>query len=191
MGIDDMLYGIFYNSFYTITEIISKVLLYFKYDNVNVVRETLIVDHSDMDIKIISVESVDHNNNYDYDNIQNYLRHHIVDPKHNFYKTHYNNPVFITFKYINKHYKICLKSMSSTHMDHYEIEETPRILYAIVKNHTETNVTDKIKEYHGNTKNFYSHIPDIITDLYYLLGHEGELHIFDMMGNDEITNLKK
>ncbi len=155
---------------------------YFCFINRSHINPIIITDE---DISIVSINPSE--NIKSTENILNYLRHNILGLDCTFEKEEYKKPVAITFKYLNKNYKICLKSLSCNNKDHGVICETPKILSALIG---ENDVTDLIKEFHGTTRNFYVHIPDAVSDLFYLLGQEGELHIYNTMGKYEMYNLQ-
>ena len=144
-------------------------------------------------IRIIEIYD---NNNHSLNtkDIQNYLEHHILtnkDIKNNFNNITFDNPIHIKFIHSNNIYKICLNGMTCTKEQHKNIISTPKFLSAVLKNdNNEIYVTDELSEYHGPNKNYFSHIPDAISSLKYLLGNKkGELHTYDMMGNSNIIKL--
>lgn len=140
--------------------------------------ESLIV--SDNDIKILSV-----NTDIDNDNLVKYLRHHILHSSDTFETIYFKKPIFVRFKYMNETYQICLAKLESTKDCHLDIVSNPKYLSAVVNN--EIHITDKIKELHGPTKNFFNHIPDAISDFSVLLAeHSGKLETFNMFGEQKV-----
>ena len=122
------------------------------------------------------------------DNIENaykYLKHHILYTDDTFDKIYFDNPIFIKFKYMNECYTICVQKFESTYTTHLNIIKEPKLLSAVVydKNDNEINITDKAREIHGHTRNFYEHIPDVITDRSIIFNFKGKLNTYDMMGN--------
>jgi len=152
--------------------------------------ESLIV--SDSSIQIINT-NIQLNEN-EIDNIRNYLHHHILYTDHTFHPTYFNNFLHVKFKYQNEMYQICLTKLESTKNEHLDVISTPKYLSAvIISDEGEHCITDTIKEFHGHTKNFFKHIPDTIHDLSIILKdhkkYNSKLHTFDMMGNNQITDL--
>lgn len=140
----------------------------------------------------ISIIEVETNNVIDYENLINYLNHHILLDNSVFYKQNFVRPIFVKFKYMGEIYKICLKKLESKNNQHKSIDKNPKILSAVLlKDENEIDITDTLKEFHGNDKNYFSHISDAISDLSYLLDSDGELHVYDMIGNINKYNIKK
>jgi hypothetical protein len=94
---------------------------------------------------------------------------------------YFPEPVAITFKFMNESYTMCVDKFESTNKDHAEVVKQPGILSASIVE-DDTDVTSKLREIHGHTKNYYMHIPDTVKDLS-IIGREKTLHIYDMMGN--------
>jgi len=152
---------------------------------------------SDYNISIISVNNYSTEINIaSNENILNYLKHHILHTNDYFEFIIFTKPLFVRFSFRNQIYQICLKGLQSIKEDQTAIKTTPKYLSAIFnsdENENEYNVTEKILEFHGPTKNFFNHIPDAISDLTILmnfnLNHKGKLHTFDMMGCTNIYEL--
>jgi hypothetical protein len=145
-------------------------------------------DKKNNDISIIEVET---NNIIDYKNLIDYLKHHILFDNSVFYKQYFVRPIFVKFKHSGQIYKICLKKLECKNNQHTFIEKSPKILSAIVKKDCEIDITETLKEFHGNNKNYFKHIPDAVSDLSYLLSHDGELYVYDMAGNINKYDIKK
>ena len=144
-------------------------------------RESLIV--TDTDIKILETTLEDSKN------LLNYLRHHIMYTDDTFENIYFEDPIFVKFKYLNETYQICLKKLESTKDDHAEIIKNPPPLVATIRDPSDSDkvthdITEKLRELHGSTKNFFKHIPDAEHELSDILKeHSGkELHVFDAMG---------
>ena len=162
-----------YTIYVFILDIIDRILkLFEKCDK----YESIIVD----DNGIVIVEIIPNIDSY---NVTRYLKNHILLEDISFVP--YDYPVVVKFKYLDKIYKIHLNQLRSSKDDHTEIIESPKILLATLG---DEDVTETIREYHGNTQNFYAHIPDVANPLELLLE---DLHIYDMMGNNTINKLKK
>lgn len=145
---------------------------------------------------LIFIIEIEHKNeeNINCDNILKYLNHHILLQKSIFYVQYFKKPIIVKFKYMGNVYRICLKKMECKNDQHSTINKNPKILSAFIKkDNNEIDVTDILKEFHGNNKNYFAHIPDsinVITELSYLLKHEGELEIYDMIGNINKYDIK-
>lgn len=165
----------------------NKLALYFYSKPANV--ESLIPEDC---IRIIEI-SDDHNHGLSEEELCNYLEHHLDSdgPEPNFTKITFEHPVKIRFKHGNEIYSMCLKGMTSTRDDHKEIQTTPKYLSAVIRHgDDEICVTNRIREFHGHSKNFFDHIPDVISDLNVLLNDcEGQLHTYDMMGSSKVHDL--
>ncbi len=155
--------------------------------------ESLIPEENIRIIEIID----DHDHGITEDELCRYLEHHIeLEGPDNFDKKTFEHPVTVRFKYRNEIYSMVLKGMTSTKDDHKEIKKTPKCLSAIIRytdsqgKTNESCVTERIREFHGHSKNFFDHIPDVISDLDILLkGYKGQLHTYDMMGNTKVVEL--
>lgn len=154
--------------------IYTQDLFYKRVEN----QESIIYQETD-DITLLEVSE----DTVDKANILKYLNNNIRNIDDTFFEDIFKNPVKIKFKYRGKTCRMCLTKLESTHGDHTEIEETPRILSASIN---DVDFTDIIEEYHGNTKNFYRHIPDTMHDISYLINEVGELHVYDTMGDYKV-----
>lgn len=149
------------------------------------------------DISIIDVVSSEYDNEViNYDNIKNYLNHNILFYDSVFYKQYFHKPITVKFEHSGQIYRICLKKLECKNNQHSCIYKNPKILSAsIIKNDNEIDneidITDTLKEFHGNNKNYFAHIPDVISDLSYLLNHDGKLYVYDMIGNINKYNISK
>ena len=168
-------------------EFLNIILNFFDYRTTDIQnKHSLIIDN--YDIEILNIETETETDHIDIENIKNYLNHHILLKDHMFKTQYFEKPIFVNFSYMNETYRICLKNMVHTNDNHEDIIKKPKILSAILKTHQdEHDVTDIIRQYHGNNKNFFKHIPDAINDLSFLLDRHGELHTYDMLGNIEKT----
>ncbi len=103
----------------------------------------------------------------------------------------FDEPLIVRFKYQNEIYQLCINQMKCKNIDHSVSVKDPKILSAVVKNKEEEKcITEQLVELHGPDRNFFSHIPDAISEKSILLkDHKGELHTFDMMGNKHIYRL--
>ncbi len=174
---------IVYDSIYRFIEIVTGMIVYTRlvfYPLKN--TESIIVQDTD---EIIILETSD--NNADKKNILLYLNNNIRNTDDVFDKEIFREPIKIRFIYKGKTYRICLTKLESSKIDHSEIQEESKILLASIN---DTDITDIIKEYQGNTRNFYAHIPDAIYDLSYLINLEGKLHIYNTMGTYNMHVLK-
>jgi hypothetical protein len=144
-------------------------------------------EKTDNDISIIEVET---NDIIDYENLINYLKHHILLDDSIFYNQYFVRPIFVKFRHSGQIYRICLKKLESKSNDHTLIKKDPKILSAVINNNYEIDITDTLREFHGNNKNYFEHIPDAISDLSCLLWYDGELHVYDMVGNISKYNIK-
>lgn len=138
----------------------------------------------------------------DKQNLIAYLKHHIMYTNDKFHPMYFfDEPLVIRFKYRKETYKICLKQLESKNTDHSVIAKEPKILYGVLKTHSEDEgkqITDELNEFHGPERNFFKHIPDTISELSilskYLENFENnelhkELHTFDMVGNQKVYRL--
>lgn len=141
----------------------------------------IINDTNDITILEISDDKVDRLN------ILRYLNNNIKHTNDAFYKEVFDSPIRVKFEYLGRIYRICLSKIETSNNEHTEIEEIPKILSATVE---DTDITEIVREYHGHTKNFYKHIPDVIYDLSYILELDGDLHTYDTMGNYNVYVLK-
>lgn len=138
------------------------------------------------------IEILESNKDIDLDNIIKYLKHHIMYTDDNFHKLYFiDEPLIIRFKYQNEIYQMCLKQLECNNTDHSVIKKESKCLSAIVKLNDDDDdgicITDKFVEFHGPERNFFTHIPDCITDFSIILkDYKGKLCIFDMMGNQQI-----
>lgn len=142
--------------------------------------------------RIRIIEIIDkHNHNITEDELSNYLEHHLDEKPADFTKKEFKHPIIVRFKYQNEIYSMCLKSMKYTRNEHKEIKPTPKYLSAIIRHgDDEICVTQRIREFHGHSKNFFDHIPDVENDLKKLLeNHKGDLYTYDMMGNSNKIKL--
>jgi len=138
---------------------------------------------SDENINIIEITPPQESD----ENIYLYLRHHILHTQDVFEKTYFEQPVFVKFKYLNETYRICLSKLESSSDDHLEITKSPRLLWAAVD---QKDVTDKLREFHGPSRNFFNHIPDAITDISHILApNKGKLHTYDIMGKNKVIDI--
>ena len=140
-------------------------------------------------IRIINIETL--GSEISEEDLTNYLEHHLNEAEPNFEKVEFDNPIYVRFKYLNEIYQMCLNGLQSTRDEHKPFKTTPKYLSAVIKhNGDEMCVTEKIREFHGHSRNFFDHIPDVVNDLNFLLkDHQGELHTFDMMGNVSVHKL--
>lgn len=146
--------------------------------------DSFIIEKNDIEILNLSRET-------DIINATKYLRHHIMYTEDNFHPMYFfGKHLLIRFKYRNEIYQICLKQMESKNTDHSVSMKEPKILSAVMKfceneENKEKYVTEQLVEFHGPNRNFFKHIPDTTLDFSILLGIDnGELNIFDMMGNN-------
>lgn len=169
---------VFNNILYTFVYYISC----FRRKNNNKVEvESLIVSNPEI-ILIETSEDVDSNN------LLKYLRHNIMYTDDTFDITYFEKPIFVRFKYLNETYQICLTRLESTKDCHSDIIGTPKYLSAVIND--EVHITEKMRELHGHTKNFWSHIPDSISDFSVLFNpYKGKLHTFDMIGQNKIIEI--
>lgn len=145
------------------------------------------------EITIISVSDSE----VDLINLQNYLNHNILHTDDVFYNVEkFPKPIMIKFKYCGEVYRLCLKSLKSKKHEHNEVVKQPRYLSVVVKNgETEIeNITERMTEFHGNTRNFFDHIPDSVFDFSLVFDdmriEDGySIHTYDMSGNEEIIKL--
>jgi len=149
--------------------------------------DSFIVTKNDIEILDITKE-------IDKDNLNKYLRHHIMCTDDIFHPMYFfDGPLLVRFKYQNEIYQICLKQLESKNTDHTMTNKEPKFLSAVIKIHENDQgkcITEKLVELHGPDRNFFNHIPDTISDLPILLkDYRGKLHIFDMMGNQKIHEL--
>ncbi len=147
---------------------------------------SFIVTENDIDIITLSKEEIDK------ENILNFLKHHIIYTDDKFYPMYFfNEPLIIRFKYQNEVYKICLNKLENERKEHLQIIRGPKILSAFIKNgNDEEYITDEIIELHGPNRNFFSHIPDVESDISIILKkYKGNLYTFDMMGKHVIYDL--
>jgi hypothetical protein len=138
------------------------------------------------------IEILETNKSIDEKNVQNYLNHHILYTDDKFHETHFTEePLIVKFKYNNQIYQISLNKLESKKEDHLPIVKQPKILSAVVKkDNDEYCVTEKISQFHGNTRNFFSHIPDVKNDFSIIIkDNDGKLYIFDMMGNHKVHTI--
>jgi hypothetical protein len=155
-----------------------------------------------------------------YSNVQKYLDHHLsYESSNTFVPIDFDSgPINVRFKHINEIYQISLKRLKSTNKDHGPINSTPLYLSGTVKyKGKDTCVTQKLREFHGNNRNFFSHIPDTIHHISYYIEHMisqspkrtkkdikgtpkhlqvifddykgGDLHTFDMNGQTKIHTI--
>lgn len=178
------------NLYYYLMEFLHIILNLFDHKTTSIHnKHSLIIDNYDIEILNVETET---ESNVNVENIKNYLNHHILLKDHKFITQYFEKPIFVNFSYMNETYKICLKNMIYTYDNHEDIIKKPKILTAILKTHEdEYDVTDIIRQYHGNNKNFFKHIPDVINDLSFILNRHGELYMYDMLGNIEKHELKK
>jgi hypothetical protein len=163
----------------------------------NIQASSFVVDEND-ELEIIEITAKD-GKEVDKENLTRYLKHHIMLSDDKFKKDHFDEPLIVRFKYQNEIYRICLKHLIAKNTDHSISVNDPKYLSAIVKQHDNDDddgihVTDVLVEYHGPDRNFFSHIPDVISDILILLkehhnGAGNKLHTFDMMGNIKIHEL--
>jgi hypothetical protein len=153
---------------------------------------SFIFDEKNVNIKLYEVSK-----DIDTNNLIKYLRHHIMQTDDEFYPKHFEVPLFVKFGFQNEVYQICLSRIYSKKTDHSVSLKEPRILSAILKHHENDeddegiSITEQLVEFHGPDRNFFSHIPDAISDISILLASHGgkELHIFDMLGNKKIHTI--
>ena len=140
------------------------------------------------------IEIIDVNKNVNQTNLTNYLRHHIMITDDKFKTEHFDEPLIVRFKYQNEIYKIYLKHLISKNTDHSVSINGSRYLSAIIKKHDHEegiHITELLVELHGPKRNFFSHIPDVISDISILLKEHGcgKLYTYDMMGNQKILEI--
>ena len=135
------------------------------------------------------------NRNVDQTNLTKYLKHHIMLSDDKFKIEHFDEPLIVRFKYQNETYQMCLKHLISKNIDHSVSASEPKYLSAVIKHHDHeegVHITDLLVEFHGPKRNFFSHIPDVVSDISVLLKehkNNGKLYTFDMMGNQKIIEL--
>jgi len=140
------------------------------------------------------IEIIDLTKDVDRNNLLKYLRHHIMYTDDEFHPMYFlDEPLIVRFKYQNEIFQVCLNQMESKNTDHSVSIKDPKILSAVVKldeNCQGKCITEKLVEFHGPDRNFFSHIPDTVSDFSVILkDYKGELHTFDMMGNQNIHKL--
>jgi hypothetical protein len=140
------------------------------------------------------IEIIDLTKETDRGNLIKYLKHHIMYTDDEFHPMYFfDEPLIVRFKYQNETYQVCLKQLESKNTDHSVSIKEPKILSAVVKLNEDDEgkcVTEQLVEFHGPNRNFFSHIPDTVSDFSVLLkDHKGEIHTFDMMGNKNILKL--
>jgi hypothetical protein len=156
----------------------------------NIQASSFVIDENNIDIEII-----DSTKDTDQTNLTKYLKHHIMFTDDKFHPMYFfDEPLVVRFKYQNETYRICLKQLEAKNTDHSISINEPKYLSAIVKHHDDDegiHVTDILVEFHGPDRNFFSHIPDTVSEIPMLLSdHKGhKLHTFDMMGNQKIHHL--
>jgi hypothetical protein len=180
------IFSIFYNSLLGIYIYILIFLGYHKEEDHKPV-ESLIVINEDIEILDLTKET-------DKDNLRKYLKHHIMNTDDKFHPMYFfDGPLIVKFKYLNEMYQICLTQLESKNTDHSVIKKEPKYLSAIIKINENDDghcITEQFVEFHGPTRNFFNHIPDVISDFSIILkNHKGKLHTFDMMGNHKVHNL--
>lgn len=156
----------------------------------NIKASSFVIDENIANIEIIEV-----NRSIDQNNLINYLKHHIMFTDDKFKIEHFHEPLIVRFKFQNEIYKIHLKHLISKNTDHSVSINDAKYLSAVIKNHDHEEgiyITDLLVELHGPERNFFSHIPDVISDLSVLLKeykNNGKLYTFDMLGNQKIIEL--
>ncbi len=140
------------------------------------------------------IEILDLTKEVDKDNLLKYLKHHIIHSDDKFHPMYFfDEPLIVRFKYQNEIYQVCLRQLESKNTDHSITIKEPKFLSAIVKLDEKDEgrcITEQLVEFHGPCRNFFSHIPDTISDFSVILKDiKGELHTFDMMGNQKIHRL--
>lgn len=145
----------------------------------------LLRDNKSTEIEILST-TIETNN----DNLLRYLRHHVASTGEEFQEVDFEDKLqIVEFFYNNEHYIICLRRLKSLKDDHLEVKRGPSFILAILKdnNNDSTDLTEKIKKLHGPTRNFFSHIPDTLSEIDKILTtiteYRGTLNILDMNAN--------
>jgi len=137
---------------------------------------------TDKDVEILEI-----NKNVDTENLLKYLKHHIMYTEDKFNKTYFDSPLIVKFKYQNEIYIIHLNKLECKNIDHSVIFKEPKFLSAVIK---DEDITKKLQELHGPSRNFFKHILDAVSDIHLLLSnYHGKLQIFDMMGQEFIVVL--
>lgn len=179
--------------FYSYIHHTAYKIISFFIDKKEINREPLIIDNED--VKILSVFTTSKSDTLsksDIDNIQKYIKNNIEYTDDVFEKCSYDSAIVINFKFKNESYSLYVDKMESTKDDHSDINHKPRFLAANVhKEEEKIDVTGKMKEIHGHSRNFYEHIPDALhkdkvikMHLEDHLGENDNLRIFDSMGNE-------
>ncbi len=143
------------------------------------------------------IEILEYSRETNKDNLVKYLKHHIMYTDDKFYPMYFfDDHLRIRFKYQNEVYQLCISQMECKNTDHSISIKSPKILSAVIKTHENDEgmcVTKQLVECHGPDRNFFSHMPDAVSDIPVLLkNHKGkktELHTFDMMGNKYVYKL--
>lgn len=148
---------------------------------------SFIIDEKDIEIIGVTKDT-------DRNNLVKYLKHHIMYTNDKFHPMYFfDGPLVVRFRYQNEIYRICLKQLESKHTDHSVSISEPMYLSAVVKQHNNDEgilITEQLVEFHGPGRNFFSHIPDSVSELTVLLSeHKGLLYTFDMLGNQKIYKL--
>ena len=150
--------------------------------------ESLIILNHDIDILDISEIATGHRIVLDIPNLRKYLMHHIIYTDDMFEKIYFDKPLIIKFKFENEIYQICLNCLESKKSDQKTIIKEPRYLSAvIIEEENETDVTEKIIEFHGPLRNFFRHIPDTAFDISLITEKKGCLHTFNMLGDSYVV----
>jgi hypothetical protein len=134
------------------------------------------------EIEIIEIISREYNEPKNRKNILKFLKNKILNSNDLFEE--YNRPVKIRFKYKNYIYCMCLKFLSKR--TNLKINSSPDIMLAqIILNDDTINVTEKIRELYGHSKNYYEHIPGCYNNFFFITLREysgNTIEIMDMYG---------
>lgn len=161
----------FSNKYKTVANYFSSVLLFvltytgFVKNNTPVTQGSLTFTEQDNVIEVIETSET-----VDLDNLLKYLRHHFMFTDESFNSVIFATPLNVRFKCDKKTHRIVLKKLNCTKKDHVDIVKLPTILSVVISKVTDTEskdndgvcITNTIVEYHGHTKNFYTHIPDAV-----------------------------